>query len=91
MTNEELILVELQKINKNLTSKNSFKIALNSFLAGFLHSLGYFVGTIIIFWLLLIFAKQFDLAKNLSRTFENFMSQIRWEKVIPTPKIEIFP
>lgn len=82
---DEEILQELKKINDKLTPKRTFRILSENLIAGISHSVGYFLGTIIVFWILFLFVQQFNVPELIGRQFETVMSQIRWEKVLPTP------
>lgn len=86
MSDQE-ILTELKKINDNI-SRQAHKTVINSFLSGFFHAFGSFFGTLALFLLLFVFASQLNLTKVLSQQFEQFMSTINWEKVVPAPTIK---
>jgi len=86
MTNEEQILIELQKINLSLSKRSSAKVALDNFLAGLFHSVGYFIGTIVIFFVLAFFAQKYNFTAMVSKSFETMMTQINWAKIVPSPK-----
>lgn len=87
MITENQILDELKKINNQLAKAggNPFR----SYLNGLMHSLGNFTGTVLIFFMLIYLASQYNLTEIMTKSFEKMMSQINWEKVIPVPKIEI--
>lgn len=94
MTTDEQIVSELQKLNQkidNIKSITQSKSLLQSFWGGFLHSLGNLTGTIFIFLILIIIASRINWMDYMSKYFELFMSQIRWEKIIPTPQIKLDP
>ena len=88
MITESQILAELQKINQQLSRQNTS--VLKSFSFGFFHSLGYFFGTAVVFFVFIYLASQFDWTRALSKSLESMMSQVNWNKVIPAPKLE-FP
>lgn len=87
MSDQE-ILIELQKINQQLAKSNTKKTVFNSFLAGFFHSFGSFIGTAALFLLALALASQLNWTQALSQQFEKFMSEINWEKIVPQPKVQ---
>lgn len=94
MTTDERIVSELQKLNQkfdNLKPTTQSKNLLHSFWGGFLHSIGNLAGTIFIFIIFIIIASRINWVDSLSKYFELFMSQIRWEKIIPTPQIKLDP
>jgi hypothetical protein len=86
MITENQILEELKKINENL-SKNNNSLFKN-YTAGLFHSFGNFTGTVLIFFMLIYLASQFNLTEIITKSFEKMMSQINWSKVIPVPKIQ---
>ena len=86
MTNEELILAELQKINIQLAKQNQGH--LKNFFGGFLYSFGYFAGTIAIFAIIAIYASRLNWPSIIGRSIETMTSQINWTKIIPAPKVE---
>jgi len=86
MSDQE-ILDELKKINRQLAKNNIF----THFFSGMMYSLGYFIGTIAIIFVIAFFATRFDWAAFLSKSIESTMSKVNWSKVIPQPKIEINP
>lgn len=88
MITESQILAELQKINQQLSRQNAS--VLKSFSNGFFHSLGYFFGTAVVFFVFIYLASQFDWTRALSKSLESMMSQVNWNKVIPAPTLE-FP
>ena len=89
MISEDQILVELKKLNEELRRQNN--TVLKSFSYGFFHSLGYFFGTTVVFFVFIYLAAQFDLTKALSKSFESMMSQVNWNKIVPAPKIQLLP
>ena len=87
MTPDQEILEELKKINQQLAKQNHGLA--DSFLSGFLHTLGVFVSYLIIIFVGLYFASKFNWTQMVSRQFEMIMSQVNWSKIIPVPKINI--
>ena len=87
MTPDQEILEELKKINQQLAKQNHSLV--DSFLSGFLHTLGIFVSYLIIIFAGLYFASKFNWTQMLSRQFEMIMFQVNWSKIIPVPKINI--
>jgi hypothetical protein len=87
MITENQILEELKKINLQLSKAGGNP--LKSYFNGLMHSLGNFTGTVLIFFMLIYLASQYNLTEIMTKSFEKMMSQINWEKVIPMPKIEI--
>jgi hypothetical protein len=82
------ILEELKKINLQLAKSNTSRIIYQNFLAGFFHSFGNFLGTIALFFAVIFIASQFNWTGALTKSFENFASQINWQKIIPQPTIK---
>lgn len=84
--NDQELISEIQKLNLQLKRLNSRRgLIARNFTAGLFHSLGSFFGTAALFALIVFFASQLNITENIANTFEQFMSQIRWEKIIPTP------
>jgi uncharacterized membrane protein len=91
MITEDQILTELQKINQRLAKKNIFYTAWDNFVAGFFHSFGNLVGTLLIILALIYITSRFNVTKIFTDSFEQFMSQINWTKIVPQPRIQIDP
>ena len=85
MITEDQILIELQRINEKLAKNNNS--VFRSYTSGLFHSLGNFTGTVLIFFMLIYLASQFNLTEMMTKSFEKMMSQINWVNVIPAPKV----
>ena len=86
MITEDQILVELKKINEQLSKQN--KGAAKSFVAGFMHSFGSFLGTTAIFIIVALYASRYNWPAMIGKSVETMMSQINWTNIVPTPEIK---
>ena len=85
----QALLVELHKINEQLadikanTSKTN--IAFGNFVGGLFQSLGNLLGSGLLILALIYMASRFNWDKLAINYVENFMGQINWTKIIPSP------
>ncbi len=85
--NQEL-LSELQKINRRLDIVNNpFKNAFYNLIAGFFRAIGNLIGTLVIAYIVYFFLSQINLVKPASQFIESLLSDVNWQKIIPTPSI----
>lgn len=88
MIQDEEILLELKKLNRNLEKNNNhFKRSWANFLSGTFFSLGTIFGTLIIAYALVYLFSRFDLTTSISQWIEKTMSQINWTKVV-SPSVQ---
>jgi len=98
MKEKKSFIKELKRLNQQLDelktsgrhmiySANPFKFALFNFLAGAAHSLGSLFGYIIIVAVGFYLLKGVDLAKLTSQWMENSLQNIKWDKIMPQPKM----
>lgn len=88
MVEDSQILDELKKLNRKLEIiNNPLKNASYNFIAGIFRSLGSLFGTIIIAGLIFYFFSTVDLVAPITNWVENILSQINWQKVVPTPSL----
>ena len=97
-SNADPLTEQLSKLNQKLESldfaksrfliynANPFKFALYNFLAGVFHSLGSLFGTVIVAALVIYFVSQIDLVSPITHWFQQIMTQMDWQKIIPTPQ-----
>lgn len=92
----EKLTLELKKLNQKLEqvgntdrymvyNANPFKFAWFNFIGGVFHSLGTLFGTIVVAGAIIYLFSKVNLTQTISTFIEQTMSQIKWEKVIPTP------
>lgn len=95
MKSSKKLVLELKKLNQKLDhinnndrymvyNANPFKFALFNFIAGIFHSLGTLVGTAVIAGAIIYLFSKVNFSSAVSSFLEQTMSQIKWEKVIPT-------
>ena len=100
MKSRQKLILELEKLNKKLDTlgnnsrymiynANPFKFAWFNFIAGIFHSLGSLFGTVVIAAAVVYVLSQFNITKLFSQMIENSLNQIRWEKVVPTPFVQL--
>lgn len=100
MPTDENLLSEIKKLNQQLneiSTKNRFmvysghplKFAFYNFLAGIMHSLGSLFGTTVVLAVFVYFFSHIDFVKPMTSWIESVLSQIKWEQIIPAPKIDI--
>jgi len=98
MEQKENLTEEVKKLNHQLKelrrsgrymiySANPFKFAFFNFLAGIAHSLGSIFSYIIIAAVGFYLLKGVDLAKLTSQWMENSLKNIKWDKIMPQPKM----
>lgn len=98
MEKKDGLVEELKKLNNNLSElKNSgkhmiysakpFKFAFFNFLAGIFHSLGLLFGYIVIFGVIVYFLSRINLGGIINKWLEGSLKQIKWEQIMPDPKI----
>ena len=91
---EQEILDELRLLNQNIKKKNTLGTSvLASFLTGIVYSLGSFSGTAVVAGVFLYTFSQFSgkLIAPTSEFFERIIQNIKWDKVLPKPKIIEIP
>lgn len=76
MIDDEKMLAELRKINRNLEIQNHpLKRAGRAFTTGIFTALGSLFGTVVIAALIIYIFSQLNLTKNLSQSLENFVQK----------------
>ncbi len=91
---EQEILDELRLLNQNIKKKNSLASAIaTSFLNGLVYSLGSLFGTAVIAGVFLYMFTQFSgrLIAPTTDFIEKIMQNIKWDKVLPKPKMFELP
>ncbi|MFA6518944.1 MAG: hypothetical protein WCV93_04855 [Candidatus Shapirobacteria bacterium] len=87
MIPDEELLEQIKKLNQRLDYiTNPFKNAGLNFVTGIFRSLGGLFGTIVIAGAFFYFFSKIDLVKPMTNWIETILSQIQWQKVIPTPQ-----
>lgn len=92
----EKLVLELKRLNQKLEqvgntdrymiyNANPFKFAWFNFIGGVFHSLGTLFGTLVVAGAIIFIVSKVDFTGTISSWMEKTMSQIKWEKVIPTP------
>ena len=90
MTQNEEILLELKRLNKNLEKNNNHvKLSWTSFLNGTFYALGAIFGTLIIASALIYLFSRFNFTASLSKWIESTMSQVNWTKIVSPQKVTI--
>jgi len=83
MIQDEEILLELKRLNKNLEKNNNhFKLSWTSFLNGTFYALGAIFGTLIIASALIYLFSRFNFTSSISKWIESTMSQVNWNKIV---------
>ncbi|MFA6602478.1 MAG: DUF5665 domain-containing protein [Candidatus Shapirobacteria bacterium] len=86
MTPDQDLIDQLKILNRRLDIiNNPFKNAGYNFVSGIFRSLGSLFGTIVVAGAIFYFFSSVDLVKPITTWVENIMSQINWEKIVPTP------
>lgn len=93
---QEQLASELKKLNEKLErirnndhfmvyNTNPWKFAFFNFIAGVFHSLGTLFGTLVVFGAIIYLFSSLNFTQTINSWIQQTMSQIKWEKVIPTP------
>lgn len=87
MTPDDQLLSQLTKLNQRLDIlTNPVKNASYNFISGIFRSLGSLFGTVILAGIIFYFFSNVDFVKPITTWVEQIMTQINWEKIVPTPK-----
>lgn len=88
MTQDEEILFELKKLNKNLERNNNhFKRSFSNFLNGTFYALGTIFGTLILASVIIYLFSKFNFTSSISKWIESTISQVNWAKII-SPQVQ---
>jgi hypothetical protein len=91
----ELLIEEIKKLNQRIDqistsgrlmiyNANPFKFAFFNFIAGVFHSLGTLLTTVVISAVVFYFISSLNIPQYFGKLMESSMSQINWQKIIPT-------
>lgn len=83
--NQKLASIDTNKSKWMIYNANPAKFAFYNFLAGIFHSLGSLFGTAVIAALIFYFISQVDLINPIVNWFNQILSQIDWNAIMPSP------